>query len=36
MEASFGNLISDGYADPTALSYQYHRRLPVLISSYTF
>jgi hypothetical protein len=30
MEASFGNLISDGYADPTACtsSYQYHWRLP--------
>jgi len=28
MEASFGNLISDGSADPTAFSYQYHRRLP--------
>jgi hypothetical protein len=29
MEASFGNLISDDYVDPTALSYQYHWRLPV-------
>jgi hypothetical protein len=28
MEASFGILILDGFADPTALSYQYHGWLP--------
>jgi hypothetical protein len=36
MEASFGNLISDGLADPTALGYQYHWRLPTLFISYAF
>jgi hypothetical protein len=36
MEASFGILISDGLADPTALCYQYHWRLPALFISYAF